>query len=249
DPQGIPRTDEQVRQLGDSAHTEIFDERYPQFWREQGNVGGESGEQLPTSCGQWAGVIESKLRNAKKLGGVTNANASAHAEIHLSQRGRTVVIDVGPHVFVATGHGDQVIITNSWQGKHVIRNEPGMPRRQFLDGLHTILNSPDKAARQDASRAMFNCNTTAFDAAPASIQHMTVGDQGDPIVPNRNVNRSIEGIRQDRHPGAAVRNRDFDFRGGNYSTGDQVDATGDDEPFELCDYCRNRGYAACMKCL
>ncbi|CAM9841257.1 unnamed protein product [Ectocarpus sp. 13 AM-2016] len=207
------------------------------------------------------------------------------------------------------------IITNSWQGKHVIRNEPGMPRRQFLDGLHTILNSPDKAARQDASQAMFNCNTTAFDAAPASIQHMTVGDQGDPIVPNRNVNRSIEGIRQDRHLGAAVRNRDFDFRGGNYSTGDQVDATGDDvpddtkgreatahgdtedgddgneqvqamvremmhkagfpddaydmsmlseataashaaglpqedeEPFELCDYCRNRGFAACMKCL
>lgn len=311
DPHGIPRED-QVKQIGDSARIDPGI-RIPGvrdiscFTPNERNVGG------PTSCNEWSNVILSKLDNTMRLAGVTEKNARAHAEIHLSKQGRTVLIEVGKrHSFAVTGHGDQVVVTNAWQNKHVIRNEPPMARRQFLENFHTLLNSPEPARRQDAARALFNCDTTAFNAKP-SAPSMFIGDQGDPIVPNRNINRNIEGIHQDRHPGAAVRPRDFNYRGGVHLAADQRDATGDgvpdddkgsqaavdqstsddddehvqdmvremmhkagfpddaydtsmlseaatasyaagapeedEEPFELCDYCRGLGYAGCMKCL
>ncbi|KMS94198.1 hypothetical protein BVRB_023820, partial [Beta vulgaris subsp. vulgaris] len=264
DPFGLPRNNEEVRKLTLEAwYRSIFGDGLV-FSNPDNHV---DPMRYATSCSIWANIMSANLTNRKLIdftGGkclprdpVAKKRALDALHIELSKKNRAVVVELkcdesGDHFFLVTGHGDAVLIAHGWQNNHTVRYERPMGRNRFFELMRMLMMSDDPKCRLRANEDLFHASPYGG-TDKVRIESLTSGDIGDPIIHRDGVDRSVPGIHQDRDPRFDaqrphwIHHRSYE-EGGN-QPGAVSDVRKEEHPIELCDFCKPRGRACCMRCL
>jgi hypothetical protein len=116
------------------------------------------------ACTDWARILAGQTDGVAGLSGVTFDNFPHALDLHLSQPGSALIVTIngaGDHAFAVTGHGDRVVITDSWVNARPIQNRE-LSRADFLRNMRVLGSSSTEAQRVDALRTLFNVDGDAI---------------------------------------------------------------------------------------